>query len=291
MHPTPSTIEPMLTNVRPVSPSPFATKERLLRLALVILVVFLGSVPRARAQGGTHIEVHAVKLAAPSETSARLTITTSSEPRFVARVADGGKRLIIDVSGAELKGAPGVTQGNALVTRVSSQTVNQDDVQSARFNIDLAQTAEYKISTSSTGLVVDLSKADTTRAIVVLTPDTAAAANTAGQTITAAVTNVRFDHQPSKDRVIIELDAEAKFTHATTPSGQTVLELQGVRLPDTFERKLDVTAFGGPVMAVSTYRRRSNQSRVVVEIEPKAGSVGVVAREGHAVIVTFPQNP
>ena len=291
MQPTPSTIEPMLTNVRLVSPSPFATKERLLRLALVVLVVFLGSIPRAHAQGGTLVEVQAVKLAAPSETTARVTIATSSEPRFVARVAEAGKRVVIEVSGAELKGTPGVTRGNAIVNRVSSQTVTQDDVQSARFSIDLAQNAEYKITTSPTGLVVDFAKAETTRAIVTLTPETASAASTAGQTITAAVTNVRFDHQPSKDRVIIELDAEAKFSHATTPSGQTVLELQGVRLPDAFERKLDVTAFGGPVQAISTYRRRSNASRVVVEIEPKAGSVAVVGREGHSLIVTFPQNP
>ena len=295
MQHTPTTIAHMLTNPRLVSPSaPFAsnpTSERLLRCALIVLVLFLGSIPRAAAQSAAPVEVREVKLSASSETSARITISTTAEPRFVSRVADGGKRLVIDVSGAELKGSPGITRGNTIVSRVSSQTVSQDDVNIARFTIELAHAAEYRIGTSATGLVVELSAAETTKPIVALVPDTASAARSAGQTITAAVTNVRFDHQPSKDRVIVELDADAKFTHATTPGGQTVIELQGVRLPDSLERKLDVTAFGGPVSAISTYRRRSDNSRVVIEIEPKAGSVGVVAREGHSLVVTFPLDP
>jgi len=262
------------------------TSERWLRSALIVLVFVLGSIPRAHAQGSTGVAVREVKLSAPSETTARILIATTAEPRFVARVADSGKRLVIDISGAELKGSPGVTRGNTIVNRVSSQTLTQDDVNIARFSIDLAHTAEYRISTSATGLVLDLSAADATKPIVAPVSDV----HSAGQTATAAVTNVRFDHQPSKDRVIIELDADAKFSHATTPNGQTVLELQGVRLADSLERKLDVTAFGGPVTAISTYRRRSDNSRVVVEIEPKAGIVGVVAREGHSLIVTFPRD-
>jgi len=272
------------------SPGPAATPERWLRLALIVSVLFLGSIPSANAESSAHVEVREVKLSAPSDSTARIAVATSSEPRFVARVAEGGKRIVIDLSGADLKGTPGITRGNPIVSRVSSQTVTQDDAKIARFTIDLARTAEYRITTSATGLVVDLNAADTTRAIVIA-PETTATTRAAGQTITAAVTNVRFDHQPGKDRVFIELDADAKFTHATTPTGQTVLELQGVRLPDTLERKLDVTAFGGPVTAISTYRRRSDNSRVVVEIEPKGGSVGVVSREGNSLIVTFPQDP
>ncbi len=262
-------------------------QERWLRFALIVLVLFLGSIPRANAQAATPVEVREVKLSAPSETTARVFFSTTAEPRFVARVADGGKRLVIEMSGAELKGTPGVGRGNTIVSRVSSQTLTQDDVKIAQFSVELARTAEYRISTGPTGLVLDLSAADITKPIVTLVPDAVAA----GQTATVAVTNVKFDHQPGKDRVIIELDADAKFSHATTPTGQTVIELQGVLLPDSLERKLDVTAFGGPVTAISTYRRRSNSSRVVVEIEPKAGTVGVVAREGHSLIVTFPQDP
>jgi type IV pilus assembly protein PilQ len=218
-------------------------------------------------------------------------VATTAEPRFVAHVADGGKRLVIDISGAELKGTPGVARGNTIVSRVSSQTLSQDDVKVARFSVELARNAEYRISTSAAGLVLDLTAADATKLVVALVPDGASASHTAGQTATIGVTNVRFDHQPGKDRVIIELDADAKFTHATTPAGQTVVELQGVSLPDSLERKLDVTAFGGPVSAISTYRRRSDNSRVVIEVEPKAGTLGVVAREGHSLIITFPQDP
>jgi len=263
----------------------------LLRSALVVLVLLLGSMPRANAQGVSSVEVREVKLSAPSDTTARLSIATSGEPRFVARVADEGKRLIIDISGADLKGTPGVSRGNSLISRVSSQTITQEDTKLARFSIDLARNAEVRIKTSSTGLVLDLTPGDVTRAIVESDAQATPTKSAAGQTISADVTNVRFEHQPNKDRVLIELSADAKFSQATTPTGQTVVELQGVRLPDSLERKLDVTAFGGPVTAVSTYRRRSDPSRVVVEIEPKAGHTALVERDGHSLVVTFPQDP
>ena len=141
MQHTPTTIEHMLTNPRFVSPSHFATRkrtvscverrgsdlstgllvppqERWLRFALIVLVLFLGSIPRASAQAATPVEVREVKLSAPSETTARVFFSTTAEPRFVARVADGGKRLVIEMSGAELKGTPGVGHGNTIVSRV-----------------------------------------------------------------------------------------------------------------------------------------------------------------------------
>jgi len=281
----------MLKNPRFVSPSSSTGSERLLRSALVVLVLLLGSMPRANAQGVSSVEVREVKLSAPSDTTARLSIATSGEPRFVARVADEDKRLIIDISGADLKGTPGVSRGNSLISRVSSQTITQEDTKLARFSIDLARNAEVRIKTSSTGLVLDLTPGDVTRAIVESDAQATPTKSAAGQTISADVTNVRFEHQPNKDRVLIELSADAKFSQATTPTGQTVVELQGVRLPDSLERKLDVTAFGGPVTAVSTYRRRSDPSRVVVEIEPKAGHTALVERDGHSLVVTFPQDP
>ncbi len=289
MQHSPIIIERMLTNPRFASSSHSVvpTPGRWLRFALLVVVLFLGSTAKASAQGANSLEVRDVKLAAPSENAARVSVTTSAEPRFVARVEGGGKRLVIDISGAEAKAAHSISRGNAIVARVSSQTLTHDDAKSVRLSIELAHSAEYRISTSPTGLVIDLASADATA------PMRASAARSAGQTSapTIAVTNVRFDHQPGKDRVVVELDNEVKFSHATSPNGRTVIELQGVRLPDTLERTLDVSAFGGPVSAISTYRRRSDNSRVVIEIEPKGESVGTVAREGNSLVVTFPIDP
>src|SRR5689334_3084446 len=99
MQHTPTTIAHMQTNPRFVSHSHSVTRERTalsgptserwLRCALIVLVLFLGSIPRAAAQSAAPVEVRDVKLSAPSETSARISISTSAEPRFVARVADG----------------------------------------------------------------------------------------------------------------------------------------------------------------------------------------------------------
>jgi type IV pilus assembly protein PilQ len=65
------------------------------------------------------------------------------------------------------------------------------------------------------------------------------------------------------------------------------VELKNVNLPESLQRKLDTGAFGGPVRAVSTYRRKSDPNRVVVEIDRSDGSSGAVSREGNNVVLTF----
>ncbi|MDI1476633.1 type IV pilus secretin PilQ [Polyangium sp. y55x31] len=279
----------------------------------MLLAALLSLVPaRAFADGNTRLEVRDVKLASTGKGEARVSVTTSAEPRFFARVDSGGKRLVIDVSGAEIKGAPAaITQGNALVGGVLTQTFDQDGKKITRVLVQLARTAEYRISATPTGLVVDLAAADATapmRAaapVVTSSPATPKAEERkADHASGAAVTNVRYDHQAGKDRVTIELNESVKFSHVTSASGRSILELEGVRLPDALERKLDVSAFGGTITAISTYRRKSDASRVVVEVEPRGSggadreggrspqssnndAVGVVSREGNTLVLTF----
>ncbi|MDC3955671.1 type IV pilus secretin PilQ [Polyangium jinanense] len=265
----------------------------------MLLAALLSFVPaKASADGNTRLEVRDVKLASLGQGEARVSITTSAEPRFFARVDSGGKRLVIDVSGAEIKGAPAaITQGNALVGGVLTQTFDQDGKKITRVLVQLARTAEYRISATPTGLVVDLAAADATapmRAPAPVVTSSSPSATTpkaearkVEQASGAAVTNVRYDHQAGKDRVTVELNESVKFSHVTSPSGRSILELEGARLPDALERKLDVSAFGGTITAISTYRRKSDSSRVVVEVEPKGDAIGVVSREGSTLVLTF----
>ncbi|MDI1448269.1 type IV pilus secretin PilQ [Polyangium sp. 6x1] len=266
------------------------------RSAMLLGALLSFASARAYADGNTRLEVRDVKLAAVGKGEARVSVTTSAEPRFFARVDGGGKRLVIDVSGAEIKGAPAaITQGNALVGGVLTQTFDQDGKKITRVLVQLARTAEYRISATSTGLVVDLAAADATAPMRAATPvvTSSSAAPKAEErkaehaAAGAAVTNVRYDHQAGKDRVTVELNESVKFSHVTSASGRSILELEGVRLPDALERKLDVSAFGGTITAISTYRRKSDASRVVVEVEPKGDAVGVASREGNTLVLTF----
>jgi len=249
----------------------------------------------AFAQSGSAIEVRDVKVSAPADGAARVSVTTSAEPRFFAHVAEQGQRLVVDVSGADVKGAPAaITRGNTLVGGVMTQAFDQDGKKVTRLIVNLAHPCEYRITTSASGLAIDLKTAETTapwRADP-LSGDAEkkvdAKVDTKVSSANAAVTNVRYDHQAGKDRVVVELSEGVKFSHATTSNGRSVLELLGVKLPDALERKLDVGAFGGPVAAISTYRRRSDPSHVIVEIEPRSSeAIGAVERVGNSIVVSF----
>ncbi|HVK65335.1 MAG TPA: type IV pilus secretin PilQ [Polyangium sp.] len=265
------------------------------RSAMLLAALLSFASARAYADANTRLEVRDVKLVSIGKGEARVSVTTSAEPRFFARVDSGGRRLVIDVAGAEIKGAPAaLTQGNTLVGGVLTQTFDQDGKKITRVLVQLARAAEYRISATSTGLVVDLAAADVTAPMRVVAPvvtssvaPKAEARKVEHAASGAAVTNVRFDHQPGKDRVTVELNENVKFSHVTSANGRSILELEGVRLPDALERKLDVSAFGGTITAISTYRRKSDASRVVVEVEPKGDVVGVVAREGSTLVLTF----
>ncbi|UQA63325.1 type IV pilus secretin PilQ [Polyangium aurulentum] len=252
------------------------------------------SASSAQADAGAPLVVKDVKLTATAEGAAKVSVATSAEPRFFARIAEGGQRLIVDIAGADVKGAPAaITRGNAIVGGVMTQAfTSPEGGKTTRVLVQLAHPAEYRIAATSAGLTIDLASAQATapmRAPADAPAAKPAPAATAGASSAPSivVTNVRYDHQPSRDRVVVELGDKARFSHATTPDGRSVLELEGVRLPDALQRKLDVGAFGGAVASIATYRRKSDPSRVVVEVEPRGEATGTVTREGTSLVLTF----
>jgi type IV pilus assembly protein PilQ len=106
-----------------------------------------------------------------------------------------------------------------------------------------------------------------------------------------SLAHVRFEHQPGRDRIVLELTGRAEFTEQSERGGRSSIELRGVLLPDALQRKLDTLAYGGPVRAVSTFRRNSDPTRVVVEVERAEGASGAVAREGNTLVYTFTHGP
>jgi type IV pilus assembly protein PilQ len=102
------------------------------------------------------------------------------------------------------------------------------------------------------------------------------------------ITNVRFEHTAVSDRVILETTGQAAAGKPLRADGKVFIELTGVRLPAALQRTLDVGAFGGPVRAISTYRRGSDPSRVVVELEGALESASAeVTREGTSIVISI----
>jgi type IV pilus assembly protein PilQ len=280
-------------------------RTRRSQLGMAVLLSTLSAVAAvtttARAEP---LHVKDVTLAAPREGAAEVLVATSGAPRFTARVAEEGRRLIVDIEGADVTTAPAaLTNGNAVVASVMTQAFEQGGARTTRVLVQLARPASYRLTPEGTGLRITLAAADKTgpaglRAEPADKPadKTAAKAEAAARAVAApALTDVRFEHQQGRDRVILELSAPVEFSANGevngSGSGRATLELRGARLPDALQRKLDTGAYGGPVRAISTYRRASDPSRVVVEVERDGTTAGVVTREGSALVFTFASGP
>ena len=66
-----------------------------------------------------------------------------------------------------------------------------------------------------------------------------------------------------------------------------MLSLSGATLPEALQRKLDVSAYGGPVRAISSYRRPNDPKKIMVDVERAPEANGTVTREGNSVVFTF----
>jgi len=237
--------------------------------------------------GPPSVVVRDVRLSTLGDSGAEVRIATSGEAHFSARVVDKGKRLIVDVDGATVEGAPpAITKGNAIVAGIMTQGFKTGEDRTVRVLVQLAHPAGYRVRVEPTALCIELASAETT-APMGGRPQTAAGPAAAPSPGEATLSNVRFEHRADHDRVILELTTIPAHTESNDPSGKSTIELSGVKLPAALQRTIEVGAFGGPVHAVSTYRRPSDPSRVVVEVERNGDAPGVVTREGSALVLSF----
>ncbi len=205
-------------------------------VGLALLVSVLTSAVPALA---APLHVKNVTLSAPREGAAEVTIATSGAPHFAARVADGGMRLIVDIDTADVVGAPAaITKGNPVVAGVMTQAFRQQgqSESTTRVLIQLAHQAEYRIASGPDGLHVSLVTAEKT-APMGSGPDAARdLAKASPKTEGATLTDVRFEHQPTRDRIIVELSGTAEFSTGEGANGRSSLDLKGVRLPESLQR-------------------------------------------------------
>ena len=254
-------------------------------LGVVLTVLSLAGTASAQSKS---IQVRDVKLSAQTDDGAEVLITTSDKPRFSARVADGGNRLIIDVADADVVGAPGaITKGNKVVAGVMTQAYKTTNQTTTRVLIQLARPAAYRIRVEDRALRVELAASPTTAPMAAARSGMPPAVPTASTKVESALSNVRFEHKNGQDRVILDLSAIPAYAESSTGAGKSSLELRDVDLPPALQRTLDVGAFGGPVRAISTFRRANDPTRVVIEIERSNEAKGVVTREGSSLVYTF----
>lgn len=212
--------------------------------------------------------------------SSEVAIVAASAPLYSARLAEDGKRLIVDISNADVAGAPSaLTDPAGVVGGVLTQAFRQanGDVLT-RVTITLLEPAKYSFRTDGNVLRVSLRAADSSG------PGEGDAVGVSSAAQTTTVRDIRFTHSTKFDTVTIEVSDDADYTVSNLPNGRSRIEIRKAKVSKDLERTLDVSAFGSGVQAVTTYR---DGDRVIIEAERRADLTSQVSRRDGALVWLF----
>jgi type IV pilus assembly protein PilQ len=220
--------------------------------------------------------------------AARVEITFNAVPTYTARLERNGRRLIIDVPDADLRGAPpAIVDKTGVLGGVMAQAFGSGARSTARFLLTLVEDAKYSVTVEGQRLVITLVPGKL--GVLDQAPAKAqrAPAPARGPAEISRVRDVRFDHGSLEDKVIIELGAGASFRQATPSSTRSLLTIENAELPEGLLRTLDVGAFGGSVRSISSYVRQDGKREVTIDVERSSEVTSEVTRSGSGLIWSF----
>ncbi len=256
----------------------------LLPLLALSLAMSLSSNARAKAP---LCRVSSVKLIPAPGGGSEVYVRTDRSPSYSARIAQKGRRLIVDMRDAVSSGAePAITDPVGVVGGIMTQEYLAQGTRTTRVLIQLLQPAAYRISSSQEGLRIVLLAAEETAPMKTNTKLVAKRSKTIASKPAAqtSVADIRYDHGKATDRVMIKLTAMPAYTHSLRSATRSVLELSATQLPTVLKRKLDTKAFGGLIHAVSSYR---SGDKVLIDVDHAEGVSGAVVRQGSALHYVF----
>jgi type IV pilus assembly protein PilQ len=221
-------------------------------------------------------------------------IVGTGAPAYNVRVADGGRRLLIDLSDSDVAGAPAaITTPIGVVGGVLTQGYETAIGHMTRLTVNLAQPASYRVLPSGTSLKVLLATSGPAIPGSHGPPPTAAEA---AAMPSALVRDVRFERVPSTasgcapygcDRVVVDLGSMPAYSLSMSRSGRPRLELRSTALPETLARTLDVTAFDGALKTI-TASHDAATGAAILELERAGDAAGTVSVEGGTLVWSFP---
>ena len=244
----------------------------------------------------TDVRLHAGEVAGSTE----IEIVGSGNASYDVRVADGGHRLLVDLTGTDVAGAPAaITTPVGVVGGVLTQAYSTAAGKMTRITVSLTKPASYRIVPGGAAVKVILTPSGgaTTAAAPVPATDHAAApapAPVAASNSAASVRDVRFERAPASadgcapngcDRVVVELAAPVPYTLSTSAGGRQRLELRNATLPDSLARTVDVSAHSGALKSITASREGAT---TVVEIDRATDAPGTVSVEGGTLVWSFP---
>jgi type IV pilus assembly protein PilQ len=232
-------------------------------------------------------------VALPAPGAAELTIEFTEPPTFTARSEKDRTRLIIDVPGSSVRGAPpALVEGQGIISGVMIQAFSAPGRKGAkdpgamttRIIVTLSETPEHSIFVRGDQLVVRAAPKGALAAA--MTPPALKAASSGPVVANASlrVQDVRFTRHGQEERIEVELDGQVVSKIRRTSDGTSRLELTATKLPELLQRALDVRAFGGEVGLVSSFQ---DGQRAILEVEHAARMQSRLTRQGTTLVWSF----
>jgi type IV pilus assembly protein PilQ len=238
---------------------------------------------------GTPNHVRDVKIRATdaSTGATEIEVVGTTAPVFNVRVESGGKRLLVDISNADVVGVKeALTSQVGIVGGILTQGFKTDAGTMTRLSVSLVKQATYRVRAEGTSLKVSLTPSVTTGAagagdVVKATADAPAV------TADAMLSDVRFEKgKGGADRVLITTTTVPAYSLGTTPGGRVRLELKKTQLPKSLAKTMDLASQKSPLKTVSTFYDASSES-TIIEIDREGMAQGSVAVDGNSIIWAF----
>jgi type IV pilus assembly protein PilQ len=253
--------------------------------AALDISVLAASAPVAAQSAERHATDIRVESAGGS--AAQVLVTFTTQPTYTARLDQNGRRLIIDVPGSDIQGAPAaITRRTGVIGGVMAQAFKSGDAKITRILVTLLEDAKYSIKVDGNRLRVALQPGKSGTIDEPRVKRIGAASAEPETSDVARVSDVRFEHTTLEDKVLIDVSQTVKVRQSTG-KGRATLVLEGTKLPEALTRTLDVSAFGGRVSAVSSYADPKNPSTVLIDVETDSQIATRVAKQGTTLVWSF----
>jgi type IV pilus assembly protein PilQ len=245
----------------------------------------------AFADAGNHVKDVKVRPIEAVAGATEIEVVGTTAPVFTARVENGGKKLIVDLTNADVAGVKdALTNAVGVVTGVVTQAFKTDAGSMTRLTISLGKTATYRIRSEGTSLKLILVPSVATVPATGPAPGENATETPAPTQTT--LSDVRFERAAAGctsacDRVVIAASSVPAYSLSTTPYGRVRLELKKTKLADLgMQKTIDVTPYKGILRSVTASYDDAGET-TTIEIDRDGMSNGTIAVENNQIVWSF----
>ncbi|MFO0737022.1 MAG: type IV pilus secretin PilQ [Labilithrix sp.] len=220
--------------------------------------------------------------------AAEIEVVGTTSPIYNLRVESNGRRLVVDISDADVQGVKeAITTATGVVGGIMTQSFTTEVGKMTRLSISLTKPVLYRV------------KAEGSTLRMILTPSANTAAATGGIKESDGqsgggpeLVDVKYEVakpgcKAACEKVVISATEIAGYSLSTAPNGRARLELKKMHLPKLLAKTLDVAAGKGIIKSVTTgYDDKTDLTYVEIDRDGAMGQ-GSIAVDGKDIVWSF----